>query len=153
MLFLNFGDKVRAENPTYILEPEVPGGLGPRTQMDQSCHPPRITRLHFIFDGWLGDQIVESFPCYLATESLAEILGNESISGFELDDVEIETSEQFKERYPSRKLPPFKWLKVMGKPDESDIFMTPDHRLGVTRKALDCILATHPRNLDYCEAT
>jgi len=134
---------------TYILEPEVPGGLGPRTQMDRSSHPPRVSVLHFIFDGWLGDQLVESFPCYLVTSSLAQALADAGVSGIELADAEIETSDQFRDIYPNRLLPHFRWLRVIGSATESDIFITPDNRLGASQKALDVLLATSPQALEY----
>lgn len=137
---------------TYILEPEVPGGLGPRTQMDRSVHPPKVSALHFVFDGWLGDQLVESFPCYLATTELIQSLIHAGVSGFEVDDAEVETSEQFMEMYPNRTLPKFRWLRIIGEPSSSDIFITDDNRLGVTRKTLDVVLATSPKALEHRES-
>lgn len=133
---------------TFILEPEVPGGLGPRTLMDRSAHPPKISRLHLVFDGWLGDHLVESFPSYLVTVSLAETLVKAGVSGFEIVDAEIETSVQFKELYPTRKLPQFKWLKVIGA-SENDIYLTSTGQLAVSQKVLDLVLATNPQGMKY----
>lgn len=42
-------------NKFFALEPEVAGGLGPNTVMDRSVHPPRVSHLHYVFDGWMGD--------------------------------------------------------------------------------------------------
>lgn len=39
----------------FYLEPEVSGGLGDDAIMDTGVHPPVVTRLHYEFDGWLGD--------------------------------------------------------------------------------------------------
>ena len=137
---------------TYILEPEVPGGLGPRNQMDRTVHPPRVQALHFVFDGWLGDQLVESFPCYLVTPDLAESLSAAGVTGFDLAEAEVETSDQFKEMYPNRSIPPFKWLRVVGVAGESDIYITSDNRLAGSQKVVDAIMATRPTALEYREA-
>jgi hypothetical protein len=137
---------------TYILEPEVPGGLGPRTQMDRAVHPPRVQALHFVFDGWLGDQLVESFPCYLVTPALAGSLAAAGVTGFELAEAEVETSDQFKEMYPERSIPPFKWLRVVGIAGDSDIYITSDNRLAGSQKVVDAILATSPTAFEYREA-
>jgi len=134
---------------TYVLQLEVPGGLGPRAQLDTSIHPPRVDVLHVIFDGWLGDQLVKSFPCHLVTANLAQSLVSAGVTGFELSEAEIEMSDQFREFYPTRTLPEFKWLKITGTVGENDFFITAANRLGVTRKALDVILATAPTELRF----
>lgn len=136
---------------TYILEPEVPGRLGPRTQIDRTVHPPKVQALHFVFDGWLGDQLVESFPCYLVTSNLANSLIAAGVTGFELADAEVEASDQFKEIYPKRSLPPFKWLRVVGEASDSDIYITAENRLASSQKVIDVILATCPLAFDYHE--
>lgn len=108
--------------------------------------------MHFIFDGWLGDQLVESFPCYLITPGLAELLAAAGVTGFELAEAEIETSEQFRELYPERVLPPFKWLQIVGTPAKSDIYLTSDNRLAGSQKTLDVVLATNPKGFEFREA-
>jgi hypothetical protein len=42
----------------FYVEPEVAGGLGERTVMDRSTHPPVVKRLHYQLEGWLGDAIL-----------------------------------------------------------------------------------------------
>ena len=54
----------------HTLEPEVAGGFGEQTILDNSTHPPDVKWLHYVLDGWLGDDILESFPCYIVTERL-----------------------------------------------------------------------------------
>ena len=54
----------------YFIEPEVAGGWGGNTIADTSVHPPKISKLHYQFDGWLGDDLLESFPCFIVSESL-----------------------------------------------------------------------------------
>ncbi len=54
----------------FVLEPEVAGQLGEQTVMDRSTHPPTIEKLHFVFDGWLGDDIVATFPSFWVSKNL-----------------------------------------------------------------------------------
>ncbi len=91
----------------YRLKPEVPGQLGCRTKIDSSVFPPCITHLHFVFDGWLGDELIECFPCYLVSENLLNCFLKAGLSGFEIDTAKIEYSVLFNELYPGRKMPPF----------------------------------------------
>lgn len=132
----------------FVLEPEVAGGLGPNAILDTSVHPPVVSRLHYLFEGWLGDAIVESFPCFLVLESLAEQLTNAAVTGFEIADAEIETSEQFREHHPDVELPTFVWMKPVGVAGVDDVGLGPDHRVVVSEKVLRLIEATHPRQLD-----
>lgn len=101
-------------NNFFELEPEVAGGLGPHTVMDRNTHPPRVAKLHYQFDGWRGDHIVTSFPCFLVTEPLANKLLGEQLRGLEIADVEVSTSEELDELFPEIELPKFLWLKATG---------------------------------------
>lgn len=58
--------------PTYYVEPEVAGELGPGSVVDSSVHPPVVSRLEYVFTDWLGDCIVETFPCYIVTADAAD---------------------------------------------------------------------------------
>lgn len=116
---------------------EVAGELAEGTEMDTSVHPPRVIRLHHRFEGWLGDDIIECFPCYLVTEGVAKILKESGLSGFELDDVEISKSPEFDEMYPGRQLPRFRWLKITAtQPKEADFRLTQDDHLELSDAAL-----------------
>ena len=121
----------------WRMSPEVAGELAEGTRMDTTVHPPRVTRLHHRLEGWLGDDIVECFPCFLVTERLAKPLESSGLTGFQLDDVETSKSPEFKEMYPDRQLPNFRWLKVTAvQPKEADFRLTHDHRLEVSDAAL-----------------
>lgn len=123
----------------FLVEPEVAGGLGDRTILDNSVHPPRVKKLHYQFDGWLGDSILASFPCFVITEPLMRDLQERGLTGFELDSVEISKSSVFKELYPDRELPEFVWLKPIGTPGKDDISVSGEHGLVVSEKALACL--------------
>lgn len=133
----------------FVVEPEVAGGLGERTVMDRSSHPPIVSRLHYQFEGWLGDQIVESFPCYLVTESLAAEIVRQGMTGVEFHDVEVTCSQEFYEVHGATALPKFVWLKVTGVAGVDDFGIAGDLRLTVSARVLKLIQATMPRGLDF----
>jgi hypothetical protein len=125
----------------FRVEPEVAGGLGPNTEMDRSRRPPRIHKLHCVFDGWLGDDLVESFPAFVITSDALRRLQEAQLTGFEDGDVEIGRSEQFDELYPDRQLPEFRRLGVTGKArvddfgtDDDGVLVVSDRVLGVLRQ-------------------
>ena len=89
----------------YQLEPEVAGGWGRNTVADTSLHPPVVNQLHYEFSGWLGDCIVESFPCFIATAEVAQQILAAGLTGCEITDVEVSVSGQFEGMNPGRKLP------------------------------------------------
>ena len=61
--------------------------------------------------GWLGNDIVESFPCFIVTDGLKEAILKNCFSGVEFDHVKVTTSYPFEELYPGLTLPPFNWMK------------------------------------------
>lgn len=123
----------------YRLEPEVAGGLGPDTVMDRSMSPPRIEKLHYVFDGWLDDGLLESFPCFIVTRPLANEIRQTRPTGVELANVEISKSPQFEELFPGKSLPEFRWLKVFGTPGKDDFGISGDYRLVVSERILNLL--------------
>ncbi|UFH51179.1 hypothetical protein [Pseudomonas sp. KNUC1026] len=91
----------------YYVEPEVAGGLGEGAAIDATAHPPVVTELEYRFDGWLGDEILESFPCFIVTRSLAQMISENGLSGFMLAPLKVTTSQTFSEIHPTLVLPEF----------------------------------------------
>jgi hypothetical protein len=58
----------------FVLEPEVAGGFGAHTAMDPTKRPPRVFRFHYEFEGWLGDEILETVACFISTKAVADLL-------------------------------------------------------------------------------
>ncbi len=135
----------------YNLSPEVAGGLGERTVMDTSVHPPRVQRLHYEMAGWLGDELLESFPCFIVTARVRDALLGLGASGCTFDTVEISRSDTFEELYPDRMLPPFYWLKVQGRAGVDDVGLSDDNRLVVSKRVLDLLRAFDLANCDIRE--
>lgn len=134
----------------YRLEPEVAGGIGPDTMMDRSVSPPRVERLHYVFDGWLGDELLTSFPCFIVTERLANEIEGMKTSGVRFADVKITQSLQFEELHPGKTLPEFKWLQVFGTPGHDDFGISRDRRLIVSERVLNTLKLY---DLSHCDIT
>lgn len=131
----------------YELETEVAGGFGDKSVLDTSVHPPVVDRLHILVEGWLGDHLLETSPCFIVTRQLGKDLERNRLSGYDLDHVEIEISDQFIEIYGDRELPAFYWLKVSGEAGVSDFGISDQLKLIVSGQALDVM-----RNrLNNCE--
>lgn len=123
----------------FYVEPEVSGGLGANTVMDRSVHPPIVDRLHYQFDGWLGDVLLESFPSFIVTDEARAMLQEAGATGARFGDVEITTSDQFRELYPNKQLPRFVWLQIVGKAGHDDFGIAADGRLVVSDRTLDVL--------------
>jgi hypothetical protein len=121
-----------------VVEPEVAGGLGPNTILDVGVHPPVVSRLHYEFDGWLGDVLLETFPCFIVTDDARQRLVDRRFTGARFDEVEISASLQFEELYPEVRLPRFAWLQVIGEAGKTD-FGTIAGRLVISERALDVL--------------
>ncbi|WP_312992700.1 hypothetical protein [Chryseobacterium flavum] len=106
-----------------LIEPEVAGGIGEKTEIDNSFFPPLVKHLHYEFNGWLGNDILESFPCYIVTERLRQDIEFEHLTGVSFDNVLITKSETFLELYPQKLLPTFFWMKINGEKDKDDFLL------------------------------
>ena len=131
----------------YILEPEVAGGWGEETEADTSCHPPKVSKLTYQFEGWLGDELLESFPCFIISQSLAKLITNASLTGYTLNPVKITRSDNFLELYPDIELPPFHWLQVNGVIGVNDFAINNKHLLQVSEAAFKVLSQV---TIDHC---
>ncbi len=122
----------------YVIESEVAGGWGDNIVVDRSVDPVRVERLHYQFDGWLGDELLTTHPVYICTARVGAALEAAGFSGFRLADLEISCSSQFKELYPDRTLPSFRWLQVTGSAELDDFGLRTGH-LVVSDRALSCL--------------
>lgn len=126
----------------YQLEPEVAGGWGEDTVADTTMQPPRVLQLDYCFDGWLGDDLLESFPVWIVTEKLAFLLQGSSLTGFTLDKMKTSYSEEFIDIYGRervRQMPHFQWLKISGQAGVDDFGVSAEHRLVVSDTALELL--------------
>jgi hypothetical protein len=132
----------------YSFEPEVACQLGDKSILNSSVHPPIVTKLHCVFDGWLGDDIIEVFPCYVITEKFKEGIIKYKLSGCSFEDVIVSKSDVFKELYPNRNLPNFFRLIVTGKKDVDDFVISNDNILLVSENAYSSLKRFNLENCD-----
>ncbi|MGJ8674287.1 hypothetical protein [Rubritalea sp.] len=132
----------------FELEPEVAGELGDSSIIDATVHPPIVTKLHYEFSGWLGDCLVESFPCYIIKSEVAELLQNSGFTGFSISDAQVSVSSEFVELHPNSNLGSWKWLRPSGRAGIDDIAVSSDHTLIVSNSVLN-LLKSH--GIDNCD--
>ncbi|TPI47419.1 hypothetical protein FJW05_10570 [Mesorhizobium sp. B2-9-1] len=123
----------------FYIEPNVAGGLGEHTVLDPSVHPPIVTQLHYEVEGWFGDVIVTTFPCFLVTEETQHALQKMGFSGATFAAAEVTISEDCQEDQPGLQLPLFVWLKVHGKAGHDDFGIAADYRLVISKRVLDLL--------------
>lgn len=109
----------------FLLRPEVAGGWGEKTVVANQSEIqsgaatiPVITRLEYVFDDWLGDELLESFPCFTVTEMLADKLQQNALTGLKFSEVLISVSELFEDINGAdgfSRLPPFVRLEPQGR--------------------------------------
>ncbi len=120
----------------YRVEPEVAGGFGEHTIIDRSSGKMVVRKLHYEFDGWHGDVLLTSTPCFIITEGTKRKLQSIGATGVRFDVVEVTTSEKFQELYPNQKLPKFVWLQIEGKPEEDDFGIDQHYGIVISERAL-----------------
>ncbi|WP_245303356.1 hypothetical protein [Mesorhizobium loti] len=98
-----------------------------------------MTKLHYVVEGWTGDVLVTTFPCYLVTEEAQRALQQIGFSGATFAEAEVTTSEEFHEYQPGQELPPFVWLKVNGKAGRDDFGIAANYRLVISKRILDLL--------------
>lgn len=135
----------------YLIEPEIAGGLGDHTEIDTEVRPPVVKSLEYRLEGWLGDELLESFPCFIVTESLAERIRDSKLSGFSLAPITVTTSPEFEELYTKISLPVFLWLKIKGQAEVDDFGLTPDFRLVASQRAMDTLSEAQINHADIEE--
>ncbi|MFB9981272.1 hypothetical protein ACFSQQ_19345 [Mesorhizobium kowhaii] len=123
----------------FYIRPNVAGGLGENTELDSSVHPPIVSKLHYEVEGWFGDVLVTTFPCFLVTEETKHALLEMGFSGATFADAEVTTSENFQELQPGVEIPPLVWLKVNGQAGRDDFGISADYRLVISKRILDLL--------------
>jgi hypothetical protein len=153
----------------FLLRPEVAGGWGSETVVVNRTETrfgadkfPVVTKLEYVFDDWLGDDLLESFPCFIVTETLADKLQQNALTGLKFSDVLISASELFEDINGAdgfSKLPHFVRLEPQGRVafdseyevlnwTGDDICLGERAELIVTEKALDVLKQS---NINQCD--
>ena len=98
----------------YELEPEVPGRAGPETLWDTSERPPRLSNVSLEFDGWLGDDLIETYPLFAVTDRLGAALLEAGVRGASFAPVLATKSEQFADLRPDTQIGAWSLMTVTG---------------------------------------
>ena len=111
----------------HLVEPEVAGEMGEGTIQDRSTHPPRVDHLVYEIKGWMGDDLMTTFPCFIATRRLSDTLADSGLGTFSFRDVQVTLStegEQTLEAVGFERFPECRWLHVTGTPRRDDFGVT-----------------------------
>lgn len=157
---------MKSSDKVFMLSPEVAGGLGSRTIITNRAEIEkgteellRVSRLHYLFEGWLGDDLLESTPCFVITERLCKAIQENQLSGFAISDVDISTSDAFRLANPTVALPKFFWLQPKGWAsidDATGVVSFSGDDICVTKKAQlivkeRCLWVLQQFNLRHCK--
>jgi len=139
----------------YFLEPEVSGGHGEHTiygteqDIEAKGISGKVEYLHYEFEGWLGDDLLESTPAFIVSNILQTELEKSNFKDYKLEECLITTSDEFKEMYPNKEIPTFNRFIPLGKIEvEGEKFknwsgnhfcLSPKGELVVTQEALDLL--------------
>jgi hypothetical protein len=137
----------------FYVEAEVAGGIGPHSVVHESPGQLRVDKLHYVFDGWAGDEILESTPCYIVSTKLSDLIRSKHLSGIVFGEVEISCSELFHKLYPNRIIPSFVWMKIIGIKRKDDFFQAENACLVVSEHAWNIIkpFANHAIVTNFAE--
>lgn len=155
----------------YVIEPEVAGEIGDNTVYENNKASignneiPQICHLHFVFSGWMGDEILESTPCFLVSEKMKSKIIKNKLSGCVFQEIEMSYSDEFIELYPNRKIPNFYRLIPVNtlyveknryhiQKDMSDFMISQKYYLILSEKAKDIItISCTIKNADFTPLT
>ena len=135
---------------TYVLEPLVAGELGDGTQLDATTHPPLVRHVEFVLDLPTDEDLIESFPVFLVSESLGHALASANLTGFWFDDADVRPSTEYLAAYGAVSHKRYRWLRPQCRPHSSDCWLDERHRLCVSDR-MYAVLSQH--RIDGCAVT
>lgn len=137
----------------HVLKPEVAGSFGPNTIfVDRKARPPLLKKLHYEFNVWLGDPILETVCCYIVTGQVRNKIIAMQATGASFDEVEVSTVYPFEEICRGCILPSFTWLKVTGLGGADDFgYTSHDAFLVVYERVLDALVEAGMSHYEIAE--
>lgn len=153
----------------FFLEPEVSGSHGEQTiygsEVDVAKEgiSGKIKFLHYEFEGWLGDDLLESTPAFIISSNLEDELKKSEFKDYKLEKCLITKSDVFKELYPNKELPSFSRFIPLGTVELEgenynnwsghDFCLSSKGELVLTEKALDFLNKFSIRHCDITSLT
>jgi len=135
----------------YVVDPDVAISIGENTVLDVSRHPPEVSVLHIIWEGWFGDDILQSFPVFVFTERLVQSVVESGLSGVNFQKLQISLSDQFRIMFPDVILPKIYWAKIDGVKEKADFFISEEYMLVISKKALDILSNYNLERMDVAD--
>ena len=134
----------------FLLEPEVAGGLSEHSEADVSVHPPVVKRLHYEVAGWQGDDLLESFPCFVISPEAAAALEAADMRSFTFADALMTLLPGTEDLIDHRVLT-FRWLQPTGQPGVDDIAVDEKANLIVSEAAWNILQTFHITDYEISE--
>ena len=131
--------------PYYKLQPEVPGELHRQTTLDRSTRPPKAINLKVLFLGWMGDDLLDIFPCFFVTDQLKVCIEINGLTGCSFETFELEIGEDAPPETSNTKfwrMVPSLWEQL------ADIRVNPKGYLVVSELAL---LVINKHKIECCD--
>jgi hypothetical protein len=95
----------------------------------------------YVFDTWLGDDLVRAHPVFLATTRLKDTLETlPAPTGFHSAPIRAERSAFLRHHRPQLHLPTFWALEIYGQAGRHPLGLGSDRSLVVSQAALDCLV-------------
>jgi len=96
--------------------------------------------VYYVFDVWLGDDVVRAYPALLVTTPVKRaLLGLDRATGFRVTRARVLRSAFFKKVNPGKRLPVFWLLEVRSGHGRDDLGLTPAGVIVMSRRVLDVL--------------
>ena len=129
------------------MEPHVAGELGEATELDPSAHPPIVTAVEYVLDAPGSDDLIESFPVFLVSATLAERLDTAGLGGFVLEDASVRPSAEYLAIHGDVPHGEYRWLRLQDRGSTADAWLDDGQRLCVSDRTMDVL---RPYRLARC---
>ena len=131
----------------YITEPQVPGYLGSHTTYT-SQFPARVGDMHYVFNSWPCDDIIEAYPCFAVSDRLKAKIEEAGASGVNFLPCSVAMSEDISDSEGANI--PFFWrIEPTGVMRKDDVSLDKEHRLVVSDKVKRIIEIFKPMDCDF----
>jgi hypothetical protein len=139
----------------FVIDPEVAGHFGKGAILNQAVRPVIVTRFHYEFDGWTGDDLLTTMATYVGTLRLAGAIQTlqPKATGINFDVVEVSKSGEYRQWEPlvPKDLPDCVWLQINGTPGSDDFGLSIDQRLVVSERVLKVLQSFNLKHCDIAE--
>lgn len=127
----------------FLLKPEDASHSEPRLASEAPL---------YVFDTWLGDDLVRAHPRFLVTTALKTSL--ETLAppaGFRMAPAHTRPSVFLERQRPQLRLPTFWELEVDGEAGVNDLGLTADRSLVISQRALDLLVRHSIRHAELAQ--